>query len=277
MLFTYRSYGINIKFSSEPRGVFSYDWTAKCEFANESLPSVGFQATSMLEELCTLDVLPHRKLTHSLKPPCSMRNTLNTATPRDLMAGFNSRFQKYYSLKKNTTAYHSFLRPRREYAPCSVPKSTQDPRARCIPCSYWQPCSVRIDRLNDVLFCGLNCAYGPRNTDHVKRLHQIPKRSNIKTKQTNRTTFNGRKESQYHWRSGRSDQRDNRNSAEHWRMRDQIVFIFIYGYCFTIAHRTWLYLALDTTTVCVPRLINNWGPGTWGIDKYFCLSRVPTI
>lgn len=44
------------------------------------LPSMGFQATSMLDEFCTLDVLPQRKLTHSLKPLCStrMRNTLNT-------------------------------------------------------------------------------------------------------------------------------------------------------------------------------------------------------
>lgn len=42
------------------------------------LPSAGFQATSMLDELCTLDVFPQRKLTHSLKPPCSMRKTLKT-------------------------------------------------------------------------------------------------------------------------------------------------------------------------------------------------------
>lgn len=48
------------------------------------LPSVGFQATSILDELCTLDVFPQRRLTHSLKPPCSMRNTLNTATNTEL-------------------------------------------------------------------------------------------------------------------------------------------------------------------------------------------------
>lgn len=46
------------------------------------LPSAGFQATSMLDELCTLDVFPQRKLTHSLKPPCSMRNTLKTGNKK---------------------------------------------------------------------------------------------------------------------------------------------------------------------------------------------------
>lgn len=68
------------------------------------LPSVGFQATSMLDELCTLDVFPQRKLTHSLKPPCSMRNTLNTAIDTGLQNRkylWNAFFPFFGKMSKN--------------------------------------------------------------------------------------------------------------------------------------------------------------------------------
>jgi len=98
-------------------------------------PSMGFQATSMLDELCTLDVLPQRKLTHSLKPLCStrMRNTLNTVHAKKKKA-WVSTYVYTICWKNETRFYHFCRRPRRACAPCSAPTSTRDLRAERIPC-----------------------------------------------------------------------------------------------------------------------------------------------